>query len=131
MHKIQFQSSFKISNFESVWIDFDKNYYYVRTHILSYTISHCWQSLPKISYRNKLCFLSFLKLSILFKNLLSGFDNYHKSAVRDHVRILKFWRTLRTSSRTKKHNQALCFLPSDFPKKLSWACFYLNIMKDC
>ena len=36
----------------------------------------------------------------------TGFDNYHKIAVRDHVRVSKFWRTWRTWctwANTKKH----------------------------
>ena len=33
----------------------------------------------------------------------AGFNNYHKIAVRDHVRVPKFWRTWRTLVNTKKH----------------------------
>ena len=33
----------------------------------------------------------------------AGFNNYHKIAVRDHVRVPKFWLTWRTLVNTKKH----------------------------
>ena len=35
-----------------------------------------------------------------------------------------------TWANTKKHNEALCQLPSDFSKNFSLACSYLNRMKD-
>ena len=34
---------------------------------------------------------------------LPGFDNYHKIAARNYVRVPKFWRTSRTWANTKKH----------------------------
>ena len=33
----------------------------------------------------------------------TGFDNYHKIAVRDHVHMPKFWCMYCTSASTKKH----------------------------
>ena len=57
----------------------------------------------------------------------AGFDSYYKIAVRDHVRVPKFWRTWRTWANTQKTYQASYHLPSDFPNNSS----YVKRMKDC
>ena len=49
----------------------------------------------------------------------SGFDNYHKIAVRDHVRLPKFWRMWRTRQIQESIYQTSYLLASDFPINFS------------
>ena len=52
----------------------------------------------------------------------SGFDNCHKIAVRDHVRVPKFWRTWRTymgkyqKAYIRRHTFYLVIFLTIFPK---------------
>ena len=55
--------------------------------------------------------------------LLSGFDNYHKIAVRDHVYLPKFWHTWRTCANTNKHTSGVITPRIYFKKHFVWtAC---------
>ena len=61
----------------------------------------------------------------------SRFDNYHKIAVRDHVRVPKFWHTNIRGQIQKSIYEASYLLPCDFSKNFSKARSYLNRMKNC
>ena len=58
---------------------------------------------------------------------VSGFDNYLKITICDHVHVPKLWCTCFTWANT---NQVPYLLPSNFPNNFSQACPYLNRMKD-
>ena len=61
----------------------------------------------------------------------AGFDNYHKIAVRDHVRVPKFYHVRDIHGQMPKSlYHASYLLPSEFLNNFFYARSCLNRMKD-